>query len=260
MGFVSECARLFFLFGLFLVNSFFQKHTEAVSERARVSSMAPRKRKAVKASAEDAGRKARQRIGGIPRDWDAKEVAEWVQEVSQAIGVEEEAASSLANRFMEEKWDGEALRDLDQPSLDSLGLRASGDRAKFMRAVRNLDDDGDAAAAEAPRSKLTGTSSEPAAGVTIADSNPEVCQSKRFNPWFALALLALLPCAGIFLMQGCNRVLSGPLNGSLNAVTDAKFMICLKAREWFLQATSCVFRPESILTPECYAFLWNLVL
>ena len=227
--------------------------------------MAPRKRKAVavKASAEDAGRKARQRIGGIPRDWDAKEVADWVQELSQAIGVEEEAASSLANRFMEEKWDGEALRDLDQPSLDSLGLRASGDRAKFMRAVRNLDDDGDAAAAEAPRPKLTGTSSEPAAGVTIADSDPEVRQSKRFNPWFALALLALLPCAGIILVQGCNRVLileRYPDFATLNAFSDAKYMYCFKAREWFLQATSCVFRPESILTPECYAFLWNLVL
>ena len=226
--------------------------------------MAPRKRKAVavKASAEDAGRKARQRIGGIPRDWDAKEVAEWVQEVSQAIGVEEEAASSLANRFMEEKWDGEALRDLDQPSLDSLGLRASGDRAKFMRAVRNLDDDGDAAAAEAPRPKLTGTSSEPAAGVTIADSDPEVRQSKRFNPWFALALLALLPCAGIILVQGCNRVL---ILGNQNllafgAADQAKYIICSKAQLYFLQATSCVFRPESILTPECYAFLWNLVL
>ena len=47
---------------------------------------------------------------------------------------------------------------------------------------------------------------------------------------------------------------------TLNAFSDAKYMYCFKAREWFLQATSCVFRPESILTPECYAFLWNLVL
>ena len=95
--------------------------------------MAHRKRKAVavKASAEDAGRKARQRIGGIPRDWDAKEVAEWVQEVSQAIGVEEEAASSLANRFMEEKWDGEALRDLTGCAVQDYNLENTQVRAEL---------------------------------------------------------------------------------------------------------------------------------
>ena len=116
-----------------------EKHTTMQQPPTLVAATARGKRKRTRVEA--VARAVRQRVGGLPEEWSASDVAGWLLDTSQQLGVETHFRTQAL--ILTDQWDGEALQGISDDNLQALGVQAAGGRAKLIRAVKALYDDTD---------------------------------------------------------------------------------------------------------------------